>query len=621
MTVTSLMAATETGRSVFNHREFLASVSNAAGVYRMLNIAGDVIYVGKARHLRKRLSSYFNKAHDTKTLALIGQIASIETTVTHTEGEALLLEDTLIKKLQPRYNVLLRDDKSYPYIYLSTQDDFPRLALYRGPTKSRKGTFFGPFPSSGAVRQSIHLLHRIFRLRQCTDSYFRNRSRPCLQYQIKRCSGPCIGLISKQDYARDIEHTRLFLNGKTSRVIEVLVAKMGQASENLEFEQAALYRDQISHLRQILEKQYVSGKQRVSADVIAGVVQGGQACVQVFYYREGNSHGNKVFYPRLPPADLHAADVLEAFITQYYLAHDLPRELIVSHAIPSAELLMNVLSERRGSRVVIKSNVRGGRAHWLETARQNAREALSARLASRSSQQQRLENLRQLLGLDCIPQRMECFDISHTQGKQTVASCVVFDANGAVKSDYRRFNITGITPGDDCAAMAQVLERRYSRVLKEEGQVPDIIFIDGGKAQLGTAITTMQALFPDGPVLVGVSKGPDRKPGMEQLHLVDAGHPLEPGPQSPALLLIQQIRDEAHRFAISGHRQRARKTITHSILEDIEGLGAKRRQALITHFGGLHGVKRAGIEDLEQIRGISRSLAQKIYEYLHTGQT
>jgi excinuclease ABC subunit C len=606
-------------KASFNHKEFLSSVSSLPGVYRMLDDKGTVIYVGKAKNLKNRISSYFTKAHDNKTLALVSKIHEIEVAVTHTENEALLLEDTLIKKYQPRYNVLLRDDKSYPYIYLSTQHKFPRISLYRGVTSKKPGKFYGPYPHSGAVRQTIHLIHKLFRLRQCNESYFKNRSRPCLQYQIKRCSGPCVDKISPEDYAKSITDTELFLKGKTQTVIDGLVERMKQASKALAFEEAATYRDQIEGLNYILEKQYVSGSNNLNVDVIACVSRAGQCCIQVFYFRNGVNQGNKAFFPKLPDSHQQVADILEAFIAQYYLNNQLPHELIVCEPPSNIQLLQTVLTERAGRQLSIKHKIRGDRSKWMERAVQNAQEALETRLASNSSQQKRLLALQQLLKLDDAPKRMECFDISHTQGDSTVASCVVFNDAGPVKSDYRRFNIKDIQPGDDYAAIAQVLERRYSRVLKEEGLLPDIIFIDGGKGQLSAASKVAQSLFADdGPLLVGVSKGPARKPGMEQLHLTDADNPLQPGPQSSALLLIQQIRDEAHRFAITGHRQRSRKKVVSSTLEDIPGLGPKRRHQLIQYFGGIHGINRAGIDDLQRIKGISRSLAARIYDHLHS---
>jgi excinuclease ABC subunit C len=603
----------------FNYREFLQSVSVLPGVYQMLDEHDKVIYVGKAKNLKKRLSSYFTKAHNNKTHALVNRICDIRTTVTHTESEALLLEDTLIKKYQPRYNVLLRDDKSYPYIYISTQQQYPKISLYRGKIKNRKGKFYGPYPNSGAVRQTIHLIHKLFRLRQCNESYFKNRSRPCLQYQIKRCSAPCTGQISEDDYARDIAHTDLFLRGKTQTVIDDLVKRMEDAATRMAYEEAAIYRDQINDLNYILEKQYVSGTTRLNVDVIACAVKAGQCCIQVFYFRDGTSHGNKAFFPRVPDSDEPIANILEAFISQFYLANEIPRELIVSAEPNNKALLQNVLSERAQRKVEIKSSIRGDRSKWLSQAQQNADDALEIKLASHTSQIKRLEDLRQMFRLDEQPKRIECFDISHAQGDNTVASCVVFNEQGPLKADYRRFNIKDITPGDDYAAISQAFERRYSRVLKESGAIPDIILIDGGKGQLAAASEIAETLFSDqGPMIVGVSKGPARKPGMEQLHIRGKSSPLQPGHQSAALLLIQQIRDEAHRFAITGHRQKSRKKVIHSSLEDIPGLGPKRRHQLIQYFGGIHGINRAGIEDLQRIKGISRALATRIYEHLHS---
>ena len=605
--------------SSFNYKEFLQTVSTRPGVYRMLDDTGKVIYVGKAKNLKKRLSSYFTKAHDNKTHALVGRIHDIKLTVTHTENEALLLEDTLIKKYRPRYNVLLRDDKSYPYIYLSTQHTYPQISLFRGKIKNREGKFYGPYPNSGAVRHTIHMIHKLFRIRQCNESYFRNRSRACLQYQIKRCSAPCVDLISPEDYARDIEHTDMFLRGKTRSVIDDLVSRMEQASSQLAYEEAAQYRDQINDLNHILEKQYVSGKSRLNSDVIACVARGGQCCIQVFYFRDGINHGNKAFFPAVPDQDVSINKIMEAFISQFYLVNELPHELVVSEAPSNHALLEQVLSERAGRKLVIKQNTRGERSKWLAQAMQNARESLDMNLASRSSQMKRMEALQSLFKLDETPKRMECFDISHAQGDNTVASCVVFNEQGAVKSDYRRFNIKGITPGDDYAAIAQAFERRYSRVLRESGILPDVIFIDGGKGQLSAASEIAETLFSDdAPLIVGVSKGPSRKPGMEQLHINGRQQVLQPGPQSSALLLIQQVRDEAHRFAITGHRQRSRKKIVQSSLEEIPGLGPKRRHQLIQYFGGIHGITRAGIDDLQRIKGISRELATRIYEHLHS---
>jgi len=601
----------------FDSKGFLQRVSSRPGVYQMLDEKEKVIYVGKARNLKKRISSYFSKALDTKTLALVTQVNNIEVTVTRSESEALLLEDNLIKKYQPRYNVLLRDDKSYPYIYLTTQQDFPRISVFRGAIHNKPGTFFGPYPAATAVRQSIHLMHKLFRIRQCNDTYFRNRSRPCLQYQIKRCSAPCVGLVSKDDYMQDIERASLFLKGKTQDVIDKLIEAMQQASKKLEFEKAADYRDQVSQLRLILEKQYVSSTDSHNIDVLACHLKGGQCCIQVFYFREGRSLGNKAFFPKLPNTGISEAGILEAFISQYYLAHEIPGEIVSSHEPDDIELLSVVLSAKAGRSVSIKTRVRSERARWLDNARQNAAEALNMRLAKKSSHQKQLLAIKAMLGMEEPPQRIECFDISHTQGKQTVASCVVFGAAGPLKSEYRRYNIRGIAPGDDYAAMSQVLERRYTRVLKEEGALPDVILIDGGKGQLSTALDTLEPLFSEMPVTAGVSKGPARKPGMELIHLAGRDRPIEISSNPSASLLIQKIRDEAHRFAITGHRQQARKQVTKSSLETIEGLGPKRRQLLLQSFGGIHGINRAGIDDLKSIKGISHSLAVRIYEHFH----
>ena len=579
-------------------------------------MAGAVIYVGKAKNLKKRLGSYFNKAQNNKTIALVNQTRAIEITVTPSETEALLLENTLIKRHQPRYNILLRDDKSYPYIYITTHQTFPRLMVYRGVATGRQGMFFGPYTSSDAVRRTTHLLHQVFRLRQCSDSYFRNRKRPCLQYQIKRCSAPCVGYIQERDYRRQVDHATLFLQGKTTQLIDNLASKMEQAAESLSYEQAAVYRNQIVSLRQVLEKQYVSSNKVLSVDVVALSMQGQQCCIQVFFYRNAANHGNWVFYPKLPNQTSAPEAVLEAFLAQYYLAgNSIPDEIIVSHRPQTTTLLSQVFSHRKGRRVLIKSRVRLTRLQWLDNAVHNAHTHLQSRLASASSQNNRLLDLQKVLGMTTPPKWIECFDISHTQGSQTVASCVVFDAKGPVKSHYRHFNIEQITPGDDYAAMKQALERRYTRIVKSDGIIPDLILIDGGKGQLNAAQSIIQAMVPDS-VLVAVAKGAGRRSGMEQLHQVNRPV-LKPGPYSPALLLICQIRDEAHRFAVARHRRRARKTMKHSVLEEIEGLGPKRRQALIKSFGGMQGVQRARLDELTQVKGISQILARKIYDYLH----
>ncbi len=600
---------------------FLRNLTTRPGVYRMFDASGTVIYVGKARNLKNRVSSYFRRGDVTpKTRALVAQIRHIEITVTHTENEALLLEQNLIKQLKPRYNVLLRDDKSYPYILLS-EDAYPRLGYHRGKRRE-KARYFGPYPSAVSARESLNLLQKLFRVRQCEDTYFKNRTRPCLQYQIKRCSGPCVGLVSPERYAEDVRHSVMTLEGRSNQVVDELIRAMDEAAGRLDFEQAALYRDQIAALRRVQERQYVSGEGG-DADVIAAVSRNGVGCVQVFFIRGGQNFGNKTFFPK-NTGEADDAEILEAFLAQYYLASEerpLPRELIVNKDLEDIGLLEEVLTARAGHKVSITGRVRGDRARWQRMAQTNAETALAAHLASKASMMMRFEALQEALDLDELPKRLECFDISHTMGEATVASCVVFDTNGPLKSDYRRFNIEGIAAGDDYAAMHQALERRHKRLKEGEGAYPDVLFIDGGKGQVAQARDVLSALGVVGVTVVGVAKGPSRKPGLEQLILSDHNAPISLPPDSSALHLIQQIRDEAHRFAIAGHRQRRAKARTTSVLEDIPGLGTKRRQLLLRQFGGLQEVARAGVEDLAKVPGISTSLAQKIYDAFHSDGT
>jgi len=604
------MGSTDSG---FDASEFLRHLTSHPGVYRMLGNDGEVLYVGKARNLKNRVSSYFRSGGlSPKTQVLMGQVINVEITVTHTESEALILENTLIKSLQPRYNILLRDDKSYPYIYLSSSQTYPRLTLHRGARKA-KGRYFGPYPNATAVRESLHLLQKVFRVRQCEDSFFENRSRPCLQYQIKRCTAPCVELISPAAYAEDVRHTVQFLEGRNSEVIDELAQRMDAAAAALEYEEAARYRDQIVNLRHIQERQYVSGE-RGDLDILAVVAAGGVACVQVFYIRAGRNLGNKAFFPRVP-GETVPGEILSAFVTQYYLGREVPNELLVNIDLPDAELLVRVLSEQAGHTVVLSSRVRGERARWVEMAERNAQHAVQARVSSRAGMYQRYEALQLALGLEEPVARLECFDISHTQGEATVASCVVFGLEGAVKSDYRRFNIEGIEPGDDYAAMAQALLRRYTRISAGEGVLPDLILIDGGKGQLSAARRVLDELQLSVP-MVGVAKGPERKAGWEVLHLRD-GRELRLAADNPGLHLIQQVRDEAHRFAITGHRARRGRSRTESPLEAIPGIGPRRRQQLLRQFGGLREVARAGVEDLLKVKGVSRELAQAIYNAFH----
>jgi excinuclease ABC subunit C len=604
----------------FDPKAFLKTLTSRPGVYRMLDAAGEVIYVGKAKNLKRRVSSYFSR-HDTspKTRSMVAQIRNIEVTVTNTENEALLLENNLIKALRPRYNILLRDDKSYPYIYLS-DDEFPRLSLHRG-RRSKKGRYFGPYPSAAAVRESLNLLQKLFPVRQCEDSFYRNRHRPCLQYQIKRCTGPCVDLIDSESYQEDVRHAVMFLEGKDNAIVDELVRKMEAASAALEFERAARYRDQIANLRRVQEKQYVMGG-GADLDVIALALKDGVGCVQVFFIRGGRNLGNKSYFPQ-HTAQTDSAEILSAFISQYYLGggeHPIPGEILLSEPLPEQALLQQVLSEQAERKVALSDKLRGDRARWVQLARTNAEQALSSHLATRQNIMNRFEALRDALELDELPQRIECFDISHTMGEATVASCVVFDTNGAVKSDYRRFNIEGITPGDDYAAMEQALTRRFKRLKEGEGKYPDILLIDGGKGQLRQAEKVLEELQVIGVILIGVAKGPTRKPGLEQLILSGHSTPIILPPDSPALHLIQQVRDEAHRFAITGHRQRRAKARRTSTLEGIPGLGPKRRQQLLRQFGGLQEVARAGVEDLMVIKGISRKLAQSIYDAFHADE-
>jgi len=603
--------------TLFDHKAFLSTLTSRPGVYRMLDANGRVLYVGKAKNLHKRVSSYFYRAQNLRVQTMVAQIRAIEVTVTHTEAEALLLENNLIKSLQPRYNILLRDDKGYPYLFLSA-DPFPRLAYHRG-AKKEKGRYFGPYPNAGSLRETLNLLQKLFPVRQCEDSFFRNRSRPCLQYQIKRCSAPCVGYVSEAEYAQTVRDAELFLEGKTSQVIDELAARMEQAAAALEFERAALLRDQIVRLRRLQERQYVSGE-RGDLDILACALEAGVACVQIFFIRGGRNLGNKAFFPRIPEEEEEPANILGAFIGQYYPGKTVPREILTDRAPADHELLQEVLSQQAGHAVRIHTQVRGERARWLEMARQNAQLALRSRLASKAGMASRREALQQALGLDAPPERMECFDISHTGGERTVASCVVFGPDGPLKSDYRRFNIEGIEPGDDYAAMQQALRRRYTRLQSGEGQLPDLLFIDGGKGQLAVAERVLEELAVQGVMLVGVAKGPDRKAGLEQLILEGRDAALVLPPDSPALHLIQQIRDEAHRFAITGHRQRRERSRRASRLEEIPGLGPKRRQSLLKQFGGLQEVARAGVEDLQRVEGISRALAEKIYALFHGGE-
>ncbi|HNR91928.1 MAG TPA: excinuclease ABC subunit UvrC [Dokdonella sp.] len=598
----------------FDGKALVANLSSSPGVYRMLGRGGELLYVGKAGNLKKRVGSYFLKpAMQPRIAAMIAQIAGIEVTLTRTEAEALLLEAQLIKTLRPRYNILLRDDKSYPYIHL-TPGEYPRLAFHRG-ARDGGGRYFGPYPSALAVRETLSLLQKLFRIRNCEDSYFRNRSRPCLQHQIGRCSAPCVGLIDAADYRASVQHATLFLEGRSDTLIDELVVQMEHASAALEFERAAAIRDRIALVRKINARHYVHGAGR-DMDVLACAIDNGVACVSVLFFRDGSSLGSRDFFPRLA-LDADEGAILASFLAQYYLERPVPEDIVLSHAPEEIDLLGDALTRHAGHRVELKVSVRGDRARFLDMAIKNASAALAARLASRQTLLARFEALRDLLDLDELPQRLECFDISHTMGEATVASCVVFGPEGPEKSQYRRFNISGITGGDDYAAMRQALERRYRRLQAGEARLPDLLLIDGGPGQVRQALDVLHELGVEGVRVVGVAKGDSRRAGHESLILGDSGRVLWPGPDSPASHLIQAVRDEAHRFAISGHRARREKAREASPLQEVAGIGAKRRAALLRRFGGLAGVTRAGVEELMQVKGIHRELAERIYAALH----
>ncbi len=599
---------------MFDSKAFLKNLSNLPGVYRMLGADGEVLYVGKARDLKKRVSSYFQKGDLSPRIRLmLSQIKQIETTVTRSESEALLLENNLIKALSPRYNILFRDDKSYPYVMLSGHR-FPRLGFYRGAL-DKKNRYFGPFPNAWAVRESIQLLQKVFRVRTCEDSVFNNRSRPCLLHQIKRCTAPCVGLVSADDYQNDVKNAALFLEGKESEVLRTLSGKMQAAAASMQYEQAALYRDQIQSLSKIRETQFVSSGSRLDADVVACVSDGGVVCVNLVMIRGGRHLGDKSFFPQNAD-DGDAAAALEAFLSQHYLNRAAPGLIIVSEPVVGEELEV-LLGEQAGHRVRINAHPSGERRVWLQMALENARLAVAQRLNQQVAQEARLQGLQEALGLPATVRRIECFDVSHTMGEATVASCVVYDHGAMQNGEYRRYNVTGVTPGDDYGAMRQVLSRRYGKIASEEGKMPDLILIDGGKGQLGVAMEVLTDLGLADVYLAGVAKGEERRPGLEQLVFPDRENPLQLPKDHSGLHLIQQIRDEAHRFAITGHRAKRGKARTSSSLEQIGGVGAKRRQKLLARFGGLRGVQSASIDELSQVEGISRKLAEKIYQELH----
>ncbi|ROO26682.1 excinuclease ABC subunit C [Salinisphaera orenii MK-B5] len=603
---------TDTG---FDPNRYVRQLTQRPGVYRMYDAEGTVLYVGKAKNLKKRVSSYFLRASgNAKTESMLDQVADIEVTITHTEDEALLLESTLIKRHRPRYNVYLRDDKSYPYLLITGDNDFPRVVYHRGAQK-REGHYFGPFPSSGAVRQTQDTLMRLFKLRNCRDSFFENRTRPCLQYQIKRCTAPCVGYISQEDYARDVRDAVELLQGRNEKLIDRLVGDMEAASAALDFETAAHLREKIAALRRLQSQSQTVGGQG-DFDILCAAIDGGVAAVVVVTVRGGINLGHRSFFPNAP-AGTEVADMMAAFVSQYYLDRRPPPELLIDPLPSDDAWLAESLSQRAGRKVAFKPRVRGERRRWLDNTRATLEQTLSAQLASRAGVEKRLAALADALGLETPPMQMACFDISHTRGERAVASCVVFEGGAPNKSAYRRFNIDGIEPGDDYAAMRQALTRRFKRVRSGEAPLPDLLLIDGGKGQLAVARETLAELGIEGVQLLGVAKGATRKPGLEQLFLPGDNAPLILPADSPALHLIQQIRDEAHRFAIAAHRGQRGKARSGSMLDDVEGLGPKRRKKLLQTFGGPRQVARAGVAELARVDGISARMAQRIYDHFH----
>ena len=601
----------------FDSKSFLSSLTNRAGTYQMMDAEASVLYVGKAKNLKKRVASYFRKTGiSSKTAALVKRIKDIDITVTETETEALILEQNLIKKHRPPFNILMRDDKSYPYIFLSDKDQWPRLSFHRG-AKKRKGSYFGPYPSVNAVRESMSLLQRVFKVRQCEDSFFKNRSRPCLQYQINRCTGPCVDMTSQEDYDLNVDLTRQYLEGKSEKIMKQLERDMDIASTEMKFEQAAEKRDQIKALRQVQSQQVIE-KGRGVIDVIAASIEKGQACIHILFIRQGRILGSRSYYPKIPLSET-VQDLLSEFLPQIYLngsgRSDIPKEIITNASFDGSEALSNALQQFVDRAVLIKQSIRGTRAKWMELALRTSSLNLSAKLVSTQTINQRFEALRSTLDLENIPERIECFDVSHSSGEATVASCVVFDSSGPVKNEYRKFNIEGVGANDDYAAMDQALRRRYKRLVNGEGRVPDILLIDGGKGQLGIAREALSELGVVGVMIVGVAKGSTRKAGFETLILADENRVVAE-PDQAALHLIQQIRDEAHRFAITGHKQRRDKKRRISSLEGIPGVGPKRRRDLLKHFGGIVEVRKASVADLMKVTNINKHVAEAIYDEL-----
>ena len=604
-------------RTGFDAKEFVGSLPRRPGVYRMYDAGHEILYIGKAKNLRDRVGTYFAASNvNPKVQALVGQIAAIEVTVANSETEALLLEYNLIKAHKPRFNVVLRDDKSFPYIQVQDGHEFPRLAFYRGP-RSVPGRYFGPFPSAYAVKDTLRQLQKLFRIRNCRDSFFANRSRPCLQYQIGRCSAPCVGLVTRESYAQDIDSAVKVLEGRDSEVTAILEARMEEAANRLEFERAAVIRDQLAAMKRVLAQQIVTSEGERDVDVFAIVGEPGEYCVSVMLVRGGRNLGTSSYFPRAALAEPEEA--LSSFLMQYYATQEPPPEVLVGRKLEDAEALAQALTERISRNVHVRCPVRGLGVRYVELTQENATQALRMRLAQKKGMDEMFAALTAELDLPEMPARIECFDISHTGGEGTVASCVVFGPEGPLKKEYRRFNITGVTPGDDYGALRQALERRYVRIKDGEVPAPDLLLIDGGLGQINQVHEELETLGFGDMTLVGVAKGPDRKAGQERLFVYGVAEPHIPEAHSPASRLVQRIRDEAHRFAITGHRRRRARRYNESVLESVPGLGPAKRRALLKHFGGLQGVMRAGIADLTQVSGIGATLARSLYDHLHPG--
>jgi len=603
--------------SGFDAKEYVGSLPRRPGVYRMYGAEHELLYVGKARNLKDRVGTYFNPSNvSPKVQALVQQIAAIEVTVTNSETEALLLEYNLIKEHKPRFNVVLRDDKSFPYIHLESEHAYPRLAFYRG-ARNLPGRYFGPFPSAGAVRETLQGLQRLFLIRNCRDSFFANRSRPCLQHQIGRCSAPCVGLITPERYREDVDSAVKVLEGRSAEVNDALQRRMEEAAARLEFERAAQIRDQLAALKRIQAQQIVTAEAERDADVMTIVGEPGEYAVSVMLVRGGRNLGTTSYFPRATLAEPQEA--LASFILQYYASQEPAPEVLLGWELPDAGSLAQLLTERTAHAVAVRRPQRGLAHKWVELTQENAAQALRMRLAQRRGAEEMLADLAAELELPALPQRIECFDISHTGGEGTVASCVVFGPEGALKKEYRRFNIAGVTPGDDYAALRQALERRYTRIRDGEIPAPDLLLIDGGLGQVNEVHTVLAGLGIEDVLLIGVAKGPDRRPGQERLFIHGAAAPRTLEAHSPALRLIQRVRDEAHRFAITGHRRKRARRYSESVLEAIPGLGPAKRRALLRHFGGLQGVLRAAMAEFEQVEGIGAALARSIYDHLHPG--